>query len=52
MIGTGPVLYIGGNYFSHLDIPGDEGYTPGMKELDPKEAYLLFDGKAQRFRMV
>ena len=52
MIGTGLVLYIGGNYFSHLDIPGDEGYTPGMKELEPKEAYLLFDGKAQRFRMV
>ena len=52
MLRTGPVLFVGGDYFSHLDIPGDEDYTAGRQTLEEMEAYLLFDGKAERFKAI
>ena len=52
MLRTGPVLFVGGDYFSHLDIPGDEDYTAGRQKLEEMEAYLLFDGKAERFKAI
>ena len=52
MLEIGPVLYVGGDYFSHLNIEGDELYTLGYEKLTELEAYLLFEGKAERFKAI